>query len=98
MPAGLAFVRMVGTTIVDPGVTFTGSATPVVTDSGRTVTFNLAQGSLSLLSGGTTFGALPLNMNSGAVFNRGQVGMDCIAASKGVYLAVAGRSDTQPFP
>ncbi|MFM7292884.1 MAG: isopeptide-forming domain-containing fimbrial protein, partial [Planctomycetia bacterium] len=41
LPAGLAFVRMVGSPVVDPGVTFTGSATPVVTNSGRTVTFNL---------------------------------------------------------
>jgi uncharacterized repeat protein (TIGR01451 family)/fimbrial isopeptide formation D2 family protein len=41
LPAGLAFVRMVGSPLVDPGVTFTGSATPVVTNSGRTVTFNL---------------------------------------------------------
>jgi len=41
LPAGLAFVRMVGTPVVDPGVTFTGSATPVVTNSGQTVTFNL---------------------------------------------------------
>ena len=41
LPAGLAFVRMVGAPVVDPGVTFTGSATPVVTNSGQTVTFNL---------------------------------------------------------
>jgi uncharacterized repeat protein (TIGR01451 family) len=41
LPAGLAFVRMVGSPVVDPGVTFTGSATPVVTNNGQTVTFNL---------------------------------------------------------
>jgi uncharacterized repeat protein (TIGR01451 family)/fimbrial isopeptide formation D2 family protein len=41
LPTGLAFVRMVGSPVVDPGVTFTGSTTPVVTNSGRTVTFNL---------------------------------------------------------
>jgi len=41
LPEGLAFVRMVGSPVVDPGVTFTGSATPVVTNSGRTVTFSL---------------------------------------------------------
>ena len=41
LPTGLAFVRMVGTPIVDPGVTFTGSATPTVTNSGQTVTFSL---------------------------------------------------------
>ncbi len=41
LPAGLAFVQMVGTPVVDPGVTFTGSATPVVTNSGQTVTFSL---------------------------------------------------------
>ena len=41
LPAGLAFVRMVGSPVVDPGVTFTGSATPAVTNNGQTVTFNL---------------------------------------------------------
>ncbi len=41
LPTGLAFVRMVGSPVIDPGVGFTGSATPVVTNSGRTVTFNL---------------------------------------------------------
>jgi len=41
LPAGLAFVQMVGSPVVDAGVTFTGSAAPVVTNSGRTVTFNL---------------------------------------------------------
>ena len=41
LPTGLAFVRMVGTPVVDPGVTFTGSATPAVTNSGRTLTFSL---------------------------------------------------------
>ncbi|MFM8892503.1 MAG: isopeptide-forming domain-containing fimbrial protein, partial [Planctomycetia bacterium] len=41
LPTGLAFVGMVGSPVVDTGVSFTGSATPVVTNSGRTVTFNL---------------------------------------------------------
>ena len=41
LPTGLAFLDMVGSPVVDPGVTFTGSATPVVTASGRTVTFSL---------------------------------------------------------
>ncbi|NCX99536.1 MAG: isopeptide-forming domain-containing fimbrial protein, partial [Planctomycetia bacterium] len=41
LPTGLAFVRMVGTPVVDPGVTFTGSLTPAVTNGGRTVTFSL---------------------------------------------------------
>jgi len=41
LPTGLAFVGMVGTPVVDPGVTFTGSLTPAVTNSGRTVTFSL---------------------------------------------------------
>jgi uncharacterized repeat protein (TIGR01451 family)/fimbrial isopeptide formation D2 family protein len=41
LPTGLAFVRMVGTPVVDPGVTFTDSAAPAVTNSGRTVTFSL---------------------------------------------------------
>ena len=41
LPPGLAFVQMVGTPVVDPGVTFTGSATPALTNSGRTVTFSL---------------------------------------------------------
>jgi len=41
LPTGLAFVEMVGSPVVDPGVSFTGSATPVVSNSGRTVTFNL---------------------------------------------------------
>lgn len=41
LPAGLAFVRMVGSPAVEAGITLTGSATPVVTNSGRTLTFNL---------------------------------------------------------
>jgi uncharacterized repeat protein (TIGR01451 family)/fimbrial isopeptide formation D2 family protein len=41
LPTGLAFVQMVGTPVVDPGVTVTGSLTPVVTNSGRTLTFNV---------------------------------------------------------
>ena len=41
LPAGLAFVRMVGSPVVESGVTFKGSATPVVTNNGQTVTFNL---------------------------------------------------------
>ena len=41
LPTGLAFVQMVGTPVVDPDVLFTGSLAPVVTNSGRTVTFNL---------------------------------------------------------
>lgn len=41
LPTGLAFVRMVGTPVVDPGVTFTGSAAPAVTNSGRTLAFSL---------------------------------------------------------
>ena len=41
LPTGLAFVQMVGTPVVDPGVTFTGSLTPAVTNGGRTVTFSL---------------------------------------------------------
>jgi uncharacterized repeat protein (TIGR01451 family)/fimbrial isopeptide formation D2 family protein len=41
LPAGLAFVRMVGTPVIDPGVTFTGSLAPAVTNDGRTVTFSL---------------------------------------------------------
>ena len=41
LPTGLAFVRMVGSPTVDPGVSFTGSATPTLTNSGRTVTFSL---------------------------------------------------------
>jgi uncharacterized repeat protein (TIGR01451 family)/fimbrial isopeptide formation D2 family protein len=41
LPPGLAFVQMVGTPVIDPGVTFTGSLTPAVTNSDRTVTFSL---------------------------------------------------------
>lgn len=41
LPAGLAFVQMVGTPVVDPDVSFTGSLAPVVTNTGRTVTFDL---------------------------------------------------------
>jgi len=48
LPAGLAFVQMVGTPVVDPGVTVNGSSstsnpafTPVVTNNGQTLTFTL---------------------------------------------------------
>jgi large repetitive protein len=41
LPAGLAFKQMVGTPVIDPDISFTGSLAPVVTDNGRTVTFNL---------------------------------------------------------
>jgi len=48
LPAGLAFVQMVGTPIVDPGITVNGSSsptnpafTPVVTNNGQTLTFTL---------------------------------------------------------
>jgi large repetitive protein len=40
LPTGLAFVDFSGYT-ASSGVTFTGSATPTITNSGRTVTFNL---------------------------------------------------------
>ena len=48
LPAGLAFVQMVGTPIVDPGITVNGSSstsnpafTPVVTNNGQKLTFTL---------------------------------------------------------
>jgi len=48
LPAGLAFVQMVGTPVVDPGITVSGSSstsnpafTPVVTNNGQKLTFNL---------------------------------------------------------
>jgi large repetitive protein len=48
LPAGLAFVQMVGTPVVDPGITVDGSSspsnpafTPVVTNNGQTLTFTL---------------------------------------------------------
>jgi uncharacterized repeat protein (TIGR01451 family)/fimbrial isopeptide formation D2 family protein len=41
LPAGLAFVQMVGSPVIDPGVSFTGSADPVISNDGRTMTFNL---------------------------------------------------------
>ncbi|MFM8377872.1 MAG: isopeptide-forming domain-containing fimbrial protein, partial [Planctomycetia bacterium] len=43
LPTGLAFVQMVGSPIVDPGVTVSNAtwATPTVTNDGRTVTFDL---------------------------------------------------------
>jgi fimbrial isopeptide formation D2 family protein/uncharacterized repeat protein (TIGR01451 family) len=42
LDSGLAFVAFHGLTNSNPGqVTFTGSITPVITNSGRTVTFNL---------------------------------------------------------
>ena len=69
LPAGLAFVQMVGTPVVDPGVTFTGSAAPVVTNSGRTVTFSL--GDVTNANAGTTlqgitfrYEAVVLNVSS----------------------------------
>jgi uncharacterized repeat protein (TIGR01451 family) len=69
LPTGLAFVRMVGTPVVDPGVTFTGSAAPAVTNSGRTVTFSL--GDVTNSNAGTTlqgitfrYEAVVLNVSS----------------------------------
>jgi fimbrial isopeptide formation D2 family protein len=48
LPAGLAFVQMVGTPVVDAGITVSGSSstsnpafTPVVTNNGQKLTFNL---------------------------------------------------------
>ncbi|MDA7885309.1 DUF11 domain-containing protein [Pirellulales bacterium] len=41
LPAGLAFQQMVGTPSIDTGVSFTGSLTPVLSNDGKTVTFNL---------------------------------------------------------
>ncbi|MEI8228546.1 MAG: isopeptide-forming domain-containing fimbrial protein, partial [Planctomycetota bacterium] len=41
LPAGLAFVQMVGTPVVESGVTVSGSFTPVVTNNGQTLTFNI---------------------------------------------------------
>lgn len=43
LPTGLAFVQMVGSPVIDPGVTISNPtwATPSVTNSGRTVTFDL---------------------------------------------------------
>ena len=48
LPAGLAFVQMVGTPVVDSGITVSGSSsasnpafTPVVTNNGQTLTFTL---------------------------------------------------------
>ena len=41
LPAGLAFQQMVGTPSIDTGVSFTGSLTPVLSNNGKTVTFNL---------------------------------------------------------
>ena len=48
LPAGLAFVQMVGTPVVDPGITVDGSSspanpafTPAVTNNGQTLTFTL---------------------------------------------------------
>ncbi|MFM8539615.1 MAG: isopeptide-forming domain-containing fimbrial protein, partial [Planctomycetaceae bacterium] len=58
LPAGLAFVQMVGSPVVDAGVTFTGSATPVVTNSGRTVTFSL--GDITNANAGTTLQGITL--------------------------------------
>jgi uncharacterized repeat protein (TIGR01451 family)/fimbrial isopeptide formation D2 family protein len=69
LPAGLAFVQMVGTPVIDPDVSFTGSLTPVVTNSGRTVTFNLGDvtnaGSTDSLQGITIqYEAVVLNVSS----------------------------------
>ena len=48
LPAGLAFVQMIGTAVVDSGITVNGSSsptnpafTPVVTNNGQTLTFTL---------------------------------------------------------
>ena len=41
LPAGLAFQQMVGTPSIDAGISFTGSLTPVLSNDGKTVTFNL---------------------------------------------------------
>ena len=48
LPAGLAFVQMIGTPVVDSGITVNGSSsptnpafTPVVTNNGQTLTFTL---------------------------------------------------------
>lgn len=48
LPAGLAFVQMIGTPVLDPGITVNGSSnpanpafTPVVTNNGQTLTFSL---------------------------------------------------------
>ncbi len=69
LPAGLAFVQMVGTPVIDPDVSFTGSLTPVVTNSGRTVTFSLGDvtnaGSTDSLQGITIqYEAVVLNVSS----------------------------------
>jgi uncharacterized repeat protein (TIGR01451 family)/fimbrial isopeptide formation D2 family protein len=72
LPTGLAFVGMVGTPVVDPGVTFTGSLTPAVTNSGRTVTFTL--GDVTNANPGTAlqgitvrYEAVVLNVSSNVV-------------------------------
>ena len=41
LPAGMAFVQMVSPPVVDPGLTVSGSFTPIVTNSGHTVTYDL---------------------------------------------------------
>jgi len=41
LPAGMAFVELVGTPVVDPAISFTGSLVPVVASGGQTITFNL---------------------------------------------------------
>jgi len=69
LPAGLAFKQIVGTPVVDSGVTFTGSLTPAVTNSGRTVTFSLGDvtnaGSNDTLRGITLeYEAVVLNVSS----------------------------------
>jgi uncharacterized repeat protein (TIGR01451 family)/fimbrial isopeptide formation D2 family protein len=69
LPTGLAFVQMVGTPVIDPDVSFTGSLTPAVTNSGRTVTFNLGDvtnaGSTDTLQGITIrYEAVVLNVSS----------------------------------
>jgi len=41
LPAGLAFKQLVGSPVVDSGISYTGSLNPVVSNNGRTVTFDL---------------------------------------------------------
>ncbi|NBU41152.1 MAG: DUF11 domain-containing protein, partial [Planctomycetia bacterium] len=67
LPAGLAFVRMVGSPVIDPGVGFTGSATPTVTNNGQTVSFGLGDviNKNTTLSGITLrYEAVVLNVSS----------------------------------
>ena len=41
LPAGLAFKQLLGAPVVDSGISYTGSLNPVVSNNGRTVTFDL---------------------------------------------------------